>query len=34
MDEMSFNCHGIEIFIRLGVIFWVPRVHCTLVMMV
>ena len=30
MDEMSFNCHGIGIFMRLSVVFWVSRVHCIL----
>ena len=27
MDEIPFNCHGIEIFMRLGVVFWVSRVQ-------
>ena len=30
MNEMSFDCHKIEIFIRLGVVFWVSRVYCIL----
>ena len=30
MNEMSFNFHGIEIFMRLGVVFWISRVHCIL----
>ena len=34
MDEMSFNCHEIEIFMELGVVFRFLRFIALLVMMV
>ena len=34
MDEMSFNCHEIEIFMKLGVIFRFLGFIALLVMMV